>query len=181
MGFTKKLKQGLSLLMIVSTEPTMPIISTNEDSLNYQTGDQFYNRLYRSAIEEYVFDMIGLIEIDIDEGGDYSDENPYEWREYARYQLVNTSLKTEHDFLRAIGETNPPAVRVCRIIMKMEEVVKDYNEQNGFDIDLSVFGNIGKLYSMWIYAITDEVDFEIDYDEDGYESGDEVILLRPQQ
>ena len=167
--------------MIVSTEPTMPIISTNEDSLNYQTGDQFYNRLYRSAIEEYVFDMIGLIEIDIDEGGDYSDENPYEWREYARYQLVNTSLKTEHDFLRAIGETNPPAVRVCRIIMKMEEVVKDYNEQNGFDIDLSVFGNIGKLYSMWIYAITDEVDFEIDYDEDGYESGDEVILLRPQQ
>jgi len=167
--------------MLVSTKPTMPIISTNEDSLNYQTGDQFYNRLYRSAIEEYVFDMIGLIEIDIDEGGDYSDENPYEWREYARYQLVNTSLKTEHDFLRAIGETNPPAVRVCRIIMKMEEVVKDYNEQNGFDIDLSVFGNIGKLYSMWIYAITDEVDFEIDYDEDGYESGDEVILLRPQQ
>ena len=55
----------------------------------------------------------------------------------------------------------------------------EYNEQNGFDIDLSVFGDIGKLYSLWIYAITDEVDFEIDYD-DEYESGDEEILLRPQ-
>ena len=158
--------------MIVSTDPTMPLISTNEDSLNYQTGDQFYNRLYRSTIDEYVVDMIGMIEIDIDEGGDYSDENPYEWRDYARHQLVNTFFKTEYEFLSAIGE-DAPAVRVCRIIMKMMEVVKDYNEQNGFDFDLSVFGDIGKLYSRWIYVITDEVDFEIDYDE-------EQILLRPQ-
>ena len=158
----------------------MPLISTNEDRLNYQSGDQFYNNMYRSAIEEYVFDMIGLIEIDIDEGGgDYSDENPYEWREYGREQLVNTTSKTEHEFLRAIGETNPPTVRVCRIIMKMEEVVKEYNEQNGFDFDMSVVGDIGKLYARWIYVITDEVDFEIDYD-DGYESDDEEIILRPQ-
>jgi hypothetical protein len=160
--------------MIVSTEPSMfkDLISTNEDSLNYQTGDRFYNNLYRSTIEDYVFDMRERIEIDIQEGGDYSDENPYEWRDYARHQLVNTIPKTEHEFLSAIGE-DAPAVRVCRIIMKMEEVVKEYYEQNGFDFDMSVVGDIGKLYSMWIYAITDEVDFDIDYD-------DEVILLRPQ-
>ena len=165
--------------MIVSTEPTMPIISTNEDRLNYETGDQFYNNLYRSTIESYVVNMIGRIEIDIEEGGDYSDENPYDWRDYARQYEVNTIPKTEHDFLTAIGEDSP-AIRAVRIIMKMEEVVKEYNEQNGFDFDMSVVGDMGKLYAMWIYVITDEVDFEIEYD-DGYESGDEVILLRPQQ
>jgi len=180
MGFTRKLKSILSLLMIVSTEPTMPIISTNEDRLDYQTGDQFYNRLYRSTIEEYVVDMIGRIEIDIEEGGDYSDENPYDWLDYARESVVYTICsKTEYDFLTDIGEDSP-AVRVVRIIMKMEEVVKEYHEQNGLDFDMSVVGDIGELYAMWIYVITDEVDFEIDYD-DGYESGDEVILLRPQQ
>ena len=159
----------------------MPIISTNEDALNYlkrHTGDQFYKHLYRSTIENYVVNMLQWIEIDIEEGDDYSDENPYEWRDYARQYEVNTISKTEHDFLSAVGE-DAPAVRVCRIIMKMEEVVKNYNEEHGYDFDTSVVGDIGKLYSMWIYAITDEVDFEIEYD-DGYESGDEVILLRPQ-
>jgi hypothetical protein len=181
MGFTKKLKSILSFLMIVSTEPTMPIIiSTNEDRLDYQTGDQFYNRLYRSTIESYVVNMLELIQIDIEEDGDYSDENPYDWRDYSRQYEVNNISKTEYDFLSAIGEDSP-AIRAVRIIMKMEEVVKEHHEQNGFDFDMSLVGDIGKLYAMWIYVITDEVDFEIDYDEDGYESGDEVILLRPQQ
>ena len=150
----------------------MPIISTNEDALNYQTGDRFYKHLYSSTIEEYVINMRERIEIDIEEGDDYSDENPYEWRDDARHYEVNTISKTEHDFLSAVGE-DAPAVRVCRIIMEMEKVVKKYNEEKGYDFDTSVVGDIGKLYSMWIYAITDEVDFEIDYD-------DEEILLRPQ-
>ena len=172
MGFLKKLKQVLSLLMIVSTEPTMPIISTNEDRLDYQSGDQFYDRLYKSTIEEYVVNMRERIEIDIEEAGDYNDENPYDWREDARQYEVNTVLKTECDFLTDIGEDSP-AVRAVRIIMMMEEVVKEHYEQNRDEFDMTVVGDIGKLYSVWIYAITEEVDFEIDYD-------DEEILLRPQ-
>ena len=149
----------------------MPIIITNEDALNYlkrHTGDQFYKHLYRSTIEEYVINMRGRIENDIEEGdeyGDYSDENPYEWRDYAREHEVNSISKTEYEFLSAIGE-DAPAVRVCRIIMEMEKVVKDYNEQIGYEFDMSVVGDIGKLYTMWVYAITDEVDFEIEYDDE---------------
>jgi len=101
-----------------------------------------------------------------------------------RQQLVNTIPKTEQDFMETFDRLKwnegftCEGVELVRLIMEMEKEVKEYNEEHGFDFDTSVVGDIGKLYSMWIYAITDEVDFELE--DDGYESGDEVILLRPQ-
>lgn len=107
--------------------------------------------------DAYCDDMDDAIDAGINwKGGDYSQDDIDE----ARQQLVNT----EQDFMKAVGRYE--GVELVRIIMKMEQEVKEYNEQNGFDPDLSVFGDIGKLYSMWIYAITDEVNFEIEYESD---------------
>jgi hypothetical protein len=98
-------------------------------------------------------------------GRDYSQDDIDEERQ----QLINAIPKTEQDFVGKMffPDTPDEQLKIIRIIMmKMEQEVKDYYEQYGFDPDLSVFGDIGKLYSMWIYVITDEVNFEIEYESD---------------
>ena len=120
---------------------------------------------------KYCHDMESIIEDKIEEDGDSCD-----LVEDARELSVNTSLKTERDFMKNIGD-HLEGVNLVRFIMKMEKVIKEYDEQD--ELDVKVAGSISRLYSMWIYVITDEVSFEIIEYDDGYESGDEVILLRP--
>ena len=97
--------------------------------------------------------MESIIEDKIEEDGDSCD-----LVEDARELSVNTSLKTERDFMKNIGD-HLEGVNLVRFIMKMEKVIKEYDEQD--ELDVKVAGSISRLYSMWIYVITDEVSFEI--------------------
>lgn len=153
---------------------TMASITTNEHELeillNRENGNnRVYKNLYRYAIKEYISNMTMQMESDINLG-EFSEENPYDY-DVAREEEVNSIVRTEDEFITAIGE-DTAAVYVCRTIMKMEQVVKDFNGAELFDVDdsinldKSVMGDIGQLYSTWIYAITKDVEFDIEYEDD---------------
>ena len=151
----------------------MPYLISNDSHSIRQSMDQHdaYDLHRWRHICKYCHDMESIIEDKIEEDGDSCD-----LVEDARELSVNTSLKTERDFMKNIGD-HLEGVNLVRFIMKMEKVIKEYDEQD--ELDVKVAGSISRLYSMWIYVITDEVSFEIIEYDDGSESADEVILLRP--
>ena len=91
------------------------------------------------------------------------DEVTEDYIEECRYYEVNMLDNTDHEALESIiekGNLNP--LRTAKIIMKMTKTVIDYHEENGFELDVSKLTEIGKLYTLWRYAITDAVEWEIE-------------------
>lgn len=136
--------------MATITNNASKIITENE------TNDDDYNLLYSRTIKQYVDDMTELID---NQYGDLTDteKEKYDWRDTAREIVVNSVEKAEEDFMDTIDE-EITAIGMQRVIMKMMKIVMEYNEQ--FDTDISRYSDIGKLYAMWIYIVTQEVDFE---------------------
>ena len=149
------------------------IVTSNFRSLrNPDAEDKVYEGFRMRRIEEYVDDMEDTINNDIDNQDPQDREGEdYDWRDEARQEVVNTEPTTEQDFMDYIGN-HLTGVQYVRFIMEMEKAVKNYNEQNGFDYDLSLVGDIGKLYGMWVYVITDEVEFDIEYCGDDSDEGE---------
>ena len=102
--------------------------------------------------------------------GDYNKDNEYDWRDSARHELVNSNPMREVDFVTELdhemrNHKYHSCLVVTGVIMKMTRVVVEYNQEHfGEMVDPEIFGDMGKLYSMWIYAVTDEVQFDIDYE-----------------
>ena len=91
------------------------------------------------------------------------DEVTEDYIEECRYYEVNMLDNTEDEALESIiTKGNLNARRTAKIIMKMTKTVIDYNEDNGYDLDVSKLTEIGKLYTLWRYVITDAVEWEIE-------------------
>ena len=91
------------------------------------------------------------------------DEVTEDYIEECRYYEVNMLHNTEDEALESIIEKgNLNARRTAKIIMKMTKTVIDYHEENGLDLDVSKLTEIGKLYTLWRYVITDAVEWEIE-------------------
>lgn len=91
------------------------------------------------------------------------DEVTEDYIEECRYYEVNMLDNTEDEALESIidkGILN--ARRTAKIIMKMTKTVIDYHEENGSELDVSKLTEIGKLYTLWRYVITDAVEWEIE-------------------
>jgi hypothetical protein len=149
------------------------IVSSNVRSLrNRNAEDEVYEGLRMRRLEEYVDDMEDTINNDLDNQDPQDREGEdYDWRDEARQEVVNTEPTTEQDFMDYIGDYLT-GVQYVRFIMEMEKEVKNYYEQTGLEVDMSVVGDIGKLYGMWVYAITDEVEFQIEYTGDDSDEGE---------
>ena len=129
----------------------MATIKSNIEELKV-AGIGAYSSMLNATLEEYEENMRERFDYD-DVNEDYIDE--------CRYYEVNMLDNTEYEALEAIG-TERNALAVSRIIMKMTKTVIDYNEENGFDIDVSKLTEIGKLYTAWRYVITSDVEWEIE-------------------
>ena len=139
--------------MATITNNAQKIITENE------TNDDDYNLLYSRTIKQYVDDMTELID---NQYGDLTDteKEKYDWRDTAREIVVNSVEKTEEDFMDTIDE-EITAIGMQRVIMKMMKIVMEYTEE--FDgLDISRYSDIGKLYQMWIYIVTEDVEFKIE-------------------
>ena len=126
----------------------MATIKSNTEELKV-TGSDAYTTLFNDTLDEYEANMrvrFGYEEV----SEDYIDE--------CRYYEVNMLDNTEQEALEAIG-TERNALEVSRMIMKMIEVVYEYDESKP-DID------IGKLYTTWRYVVTDAVEWETEEEED---------------
>jgi len=122
----------------------MATIKSNIEELKV-TGTDAYSSMLNATLEEYEANM--RVRFGYDEvSEDYIEE--------CRYYEVNMLDNTEYEALEAIG-TERNALAVSRMIMKMIEVVYEYDESKP-DVD------IGKLYTKWRYAVTDAVEWEIE-------------------
>ena len=160
----------------VAPTATMATITSNFTELPCTHGDTptqveiIYEKMYRGTINVY---NLGMTE-DIEEAlkhGDYNKDNEYDWRDNARQELVNTNPMREIDFVTELdyvmrNHKYHSCLVVTGVISKMTRVVVKYNQERfGEMVDPEIFGDMGKLYSMWIYAVTDEVQYEIEYEE----------------
>jgi len=125
----------------------MATIKSNIEELKV-TGTDAYSSMLNATLEEY--------EANMRERFGY-DEVSEDYIEECRYYEVNMLDNTEYEALEAIG-TERNALAVSRMIMKMIEVVYEYDESKP-DVD------IGKLYTKWRYAVTDAVEWEIEEEE----------------
>jgi hypothetical protein len=137
------------------------IINDNKHEIlrNNATTDVDYNRLMENTLINYVDAIKERMPVDLSE----YDGDDFDWRDVTREAVVNTTVKTEDDFMDALEDIwRLSPIKTQRIIMAMTKCVIDYTVSNyGSDaIDSSVFSDIGKLYALWIYHVTSEVDFE---------------------
>ena len=129
----------------------MATIKSNIEELKV-AGIGAYSSMLNATLEEYEENMRERFDYD-DVNEDYIDE--------CRYYEVNMLDNTEHEALEAIG-TNCNALAVSRMIIGMNKAVIDYHEENGYDLDVSKLTEIGKLYTLWRYVITSDVEWEIE-------------------
>ena len=135
----------------------MPYLVSNDSYYIKQSMDPHddYDLHRWRHICKYCHDM----EIAINESIEFDDSGDrcYLVRD-ARHTSIIRSYKTEQVFMKNIGD-HLEGVKLLRFIMKMEEVVKEYDER--FKLNVNVAGNIARLYRLWIYAITEDINFEI--------------------
>ena len=141
---------------------TQYIINDNKNEVlrNNATTDVDYNRLMENTLTNYVNAIKERMPLDL---RDASNDDDFDWRDVTRQAVVNTTVKTEEDFMDALEDIwRLSPIKTQRIIMAMTKCVIDYTVSNyGSDaIDSSVFSDIGKLYGLWIYHVTEEVEFE---------------------
>ena len=126
------------------------------------SSDDDYNLLFSRTIKQYVKEMTEMINNEYEDLTDEekADYDMNDWKDISREILVNTRHKTEENFMDTLDE-EITAIGIQRVIMKMMKIVMEYNE--GFDgVDISVYSDIGKLYQMWIYIVTEDVEFKIE-------------------
>jgi len=126
----------------------MATIKSNTEELKV-TGSDAYSKMLNATLDEY--------EANMRERFGY-DEVSEDYIEECRYYEVNMLDNTEYEALEAIG-TERNALAVSRMIMKMIEVVYEYDESKP-DVYL------GKLYTTWRYVVTDAVEWEIEEEEE---------------
>lgn len=131
----------------------MATIKSNIEELKV-TGTDAYSSMLNATLEEYEANM--RVRFGYDEvSEDYIEE--------CRYYEVNMLDNTEDEALESIiDKGNLNARRTAKIIMKMTKTVIDFHEENGYDLDVSKLTEIGKLYTLWRYVITDAVEWEIE-------------------
>jgi len=128
----------------------MATIKSNIEELKV-TGRDAYTTLFNDTLDEYEANM--RVRFGYDEvSEDYIEE--------CRYYEVNMLDNTEYEALEAIG-TERNALAVSRIIMEMVKAVLDFNPE----IDEENITELGKLYTTWRYAVTDDVEWEIEEEE----------------
>jgi hypothetical protein len=116
------------------------------------TGRDAYTTLLNDTLDEYEANMRESIDL-----GAISDEHIEECREFE----VNCIEKTEYEALEAIGE-KCNALAVSRMIMGMTKAVVDFDN----DIDPEKLTELGKLYTLWRYVVTNDVEWEIEEEEE---------------
>ena len=153
--------------MATITNNAQTIIAESEHE---DMTDDDYNLLFSRTIKQYVKEMTEIInneyeDLTEEDKANYDTENtsgnPFDdWKDISREIVVNTRHKTEENFMDTLDE-EITAIGIQRVIMKMMKIVMEYNE--GFDgVDISVYSDIGKLYQMWIYIVTEDVEFKIE-------------------
>ena len=136
----------------VAPTATMATIKMNTE--NVLCDNTEYGDLIDEVIEEYGENMRERFGYD---------EVTEDYIEECRYYEVTMLDNTEDEALESIiTKGNLNARRTAKIIMKMTKTVIDYHEDNGDDLDVSKLCDIGKLYSLWRYVITDAVEWEIE-------------------
>jgi hypothetical protein len=111
-----------------------------------------YDTLFNDTLEEYGANMCERLEYD---------EVTEDYIEECRYYEVNFNENTEDDALEAIGK-KCNALAVSRMIMGMTKAVLDFD----VDIDKEKLTELGKLYTLWRYVVTDGVEWEIEEEEE---------------
>jgi len=134
--------------------PTATMATIKMKTENVLCDNTEYGDFIDEVIEEYGENMRERFSYD---------EVTEDYIEECRYYEVNMLDNTEDEALESIIEKgNLNARRTAKIIMKMTKTVIDYHEENGYDLDVSKLTEIGKLYSLWRYVITDAVEWEIE-------------------
>jgi len=129
----------------------MATIKSNTEELKV-TGRDAYSSMLNATLEEYEENM--RVRFGYDEvNEDYIEE--------CRYYEVNMLDNTEDEALEAIGKERN-ALAVSRMIMKMLEVVLEFNSE----IDGEQLIDLGKLYTTWRYVVTHDVEWEIEEEEE---------------
>ena len=111
-----------------------------------------YDTLFNDTLDEYGANMCERFEYD-EVSEDYIEE--------CRKFEVNFNENTEDDALEAIGK-KCNALAVSRMIMGMTKAVLDFD----VDIDMTALTELGKLYTLWRYVVTNDVEWEIEEEEE---------------
>lgn len=144
--FNYKIDSNIWELFSTIQSNKMATIKSNTEELKV-AGLDAYSSMLNATLEEYEENMRERFGYD-DVSEDYIEE--------CRYYEVNMLDNTEHEALEAIGKERN-AIQVSRIIMRMIEVVYEYDESKP-DV------NLGKLYTTWRYVVTHDVEWEIEED-----------------
>ena len=129
----------------------MATITSNIESLRIVDGTS-YGKFVNKTRDEYDENM--RIRFGYDEiCEDYIDE--------CRYYEVDMLDNTEYEALEAITEDRT-AIQVARIMTSMMKAVMEFHEREELEIDSSKLENIGKLYTLWRYVVTNDVQYEIE-------------------
>ena len=134
---------------------TYKIISNIED-LRQTTGRDVYSKLVDKTREEYEDKILERMSDDTKTKDEIEDDI-----EECRYCEVNMLDNTEYEAMKAIAEDRSP-IWVAKIIMKMTKVVIEYYDEQGYDIKVKYLSDIGKLYSLWRYVVTSDVEWTIE-------------------
>ena len=131
------------------------IISNMED-LRQTTGRDEYSKLVDETREKYEENMLERMSDDTKTKDEIEDDIAE-----CRNCEVNMLDNTEYEAMKAIAEDRSP-IWVAKIIMKMTKVVIEYYDEQGYDIKVKYLSDIGKLYSLWRYVITYDVEWTIE-------------------
>ena len=130
-------------------------IKSNINELKVTERDA-YSTLFNDTLDEY--------EASMREHFEYGEPLEY-YIEGCREYEANTFEKTEYEALEAIGE-NCNALAVSRMIMGMTKAIVEFHNENGYDIDPEKLTELGSLYTLWRYVVTNDVEWEIEEEEE---------------
>tara|TARA_R110001632_G_scaffold230365_1_gene367712 strand:+ start:74 stop:445 length:372 start_codon:yes stop_codon:yes gene_type:complete len=103
-----------------------------------------YSRLFNTTLEDYESNMIDRFD------GEIPSE---EYLEECRYYEANTVIYTDYEALEAFDTED--MYELSQVIMKITNVVLENMESKPKEF------NLGELYSIWKYFITQDVEWEI--------------------
>jgi hypothetical protein len=134
---------------------TYKIISNMED-LRQTTGRDAYSKLVDETREEYEDNMLERMSDNTASKDEIEDEI-----EECRYCEVNMLDNTEYEALKAVAEDRSP-IEAAKLVVKMTKAVIEYYDEHDFDIKVKDLADIGKLYSVWRYVVTSDVEWTIE-------------------
>lgn len=131
------------------------IISNMED-LRQTTGRDAYSKLVDKTREEYEDKILERIDDTTTGIAGIEDEI-----KECRNCEVNMLDNTEYEALKAVAEGRSP-IEAAKLVMKMTKVVIEHYDEQGCDIKVKYLADIGKLYSVWRYVVTSDVEWTIE-------------------